>query len=374
MRRFTGSFSFVAGMALFISVVMLSGCDEDEVALSGVPSAPTSFYPENGAVVTGSEIKIVVEGGKAENQSPVGYYVYFGTERDNLERFLIHLKHELSPGTQYFWQVIPYTNDQKTSETIYGEPSEIMTFYSAPSPLSGLESDNGEEEVLVILRWDEPENCRQVKITFTPESSAVKQPIIIPAGQDSCEIKGLLDFHPDDHAFITYTFNVEAEVNVGDRILTTEPLTIDEIPLNKAENVRDFDYNVYRCVRIGNQVWLRENLRTTRMNDGTALVEGKDYAVGSQSDVYGLYYKCFTIVDDYKLYYSWSKKELAPKGFKIATWQDWTQLFKELGAADEDFQINSLTAEEYLFDEIAVGSKLKSRTGWPVSMELIVTG
>jgi hypothetical protein len=33
MKRFTGSFSFVAGMALFMLVVMFSGCDKDETVL-----------------------------------------------------------------------------------------------------------------------------------------------------------------------------------------------------------------------------------------------------------------------------------------------------------------------------------------------------
>ena len=48
--------------------------------------------------------------------------------------------------------------------------------------------------------------------------------------------------------------------------------------------VSDFDNNIYNTVQIGDQCWMKENLRTTNYADGTALVDGT--SVGSISGDY----------------------------------------------------------------------------------------
>jgi NAD(P)-dependent dehydrogenase (short-subunit alcohol dehydrogenase family) len=46
---------------------------------------------------------------------------------------------------------------------------------------------------------------------------------------------------------------------------------------NDTEKITDIDGNIYHTVTIGKQVWLMENLRTTKYNDGTDI----PYIVGA---------------------------------------------------------------------------------------------
>jgi len=98
-----------------------------------------------------------------------------------------------------------------------------------------------------------------------------------------------------------------------------------------ADTVTDIDGNVYHTVKIGNQVWTLENLRTTRFNDGTPipLVTDKDKWFMVMAPAYCWYENDFKNKDKYGALYNWfavDTKKLVPKGWHIPSEAEWTIL------------------------------------------------
>lgn len=101
------------------------------------------------------------------------------------------------------------------------------------------------------------------------------------------------------------------------------------------EPIIDIDGNVYELVRIGNQVWMASNLRTTKYRDGTVLpnitnnTEWFSLTSGafcnydnnaSSSDIYGRLYNFFAI-----------KENICPSGWHVPNESEWMTLINFLG-------------------------------------------
>lgn len=127
--------------------------------------------------------------------------------------------------------------------------------------------------------------------------------------------------------------------------------------------VTDIDGNVYKTVKINDQWWLCENLRTTHFKDGSAIpffdisdTSGWQLNAGFKSindSLYGhLYnYKCVT-----------DPKGLAPEGWRIATDEDWKRLERSIG-------MDSLSSELMAWrgqDEVN-GILPQNSNNWPTS-------
>lgn len=101
----------------------------------------------------------------------------------------------------------------------------------------------------------------------------------------------------------------------------------------------DYDGNIYNTVKIGNQLWMVENLKVTHYRNGDYLEyvgtgedwsnspEGvfcdyKDYA--PFANVYGRLYNRKAITD---------VRNICPEGWRLPKQEDWTELFNYLGGA-----------------------------------------
>jgi uncharacterized protein (TIGR02145 family) len=102
--------------------------------------------------------------------------------------------------------------------------------------------------------------------------------------------------------------------------------------------ITDKDGNVYTSVTIGTQVWMVENLKTTKYNDGTAIPNVTDATWGNlQTDAYCWYNNDITNKTPYGALYNWfaaKSSKLCPTGWHVATLEDWTTLVTYLGGID----------------------------------------
>jgi|APTNR8051073442_1049403.scaffolds.fasta_scaffold00003_249 uncharacterized protein (TIGR02145 family) len=115
--------------------------------------------------------------------------------------------------------------------------------------------------------------------------------------------------------------------------------------------VTDIDGNVYHTIKIGTQVWMVENLKTTRYRNGDligttnpvtldiSLEEAPKYqwAYGGVEDnveIYGRLYTWYTVTDS---------RNICPEGWHVPTDSEWITLINHLGG------------------EVVAGGKLKEK-------------
>jgi uncharacterized protein (TIGR02145 family) len=107
------------------------------------------------------------------------------------------------------------------------------------------------------------------------------------------------------------------------RIVVTKPDTADlQITMTPLDTgtMTDADGNVYKTVRIGNQVWTAENLRTTKYNDNSS--------IGSAIHFYNNATDA-AVKKKWGAVYAWSAVKtgkLAPKGWHVPSNDDWDTL------------------------------------------------
>jgi len=130
------------------------------------------------------------------------------------------------------------------------------------------------------------------------------------------------------------------------------------------KKIKDIDGNVYTEIKIGKQVWMVENLRTTKFNDGSSItnITSEDQWNDSSRPGYCWYDNDIDNKNTYGALYNWYAVEsgiLCPKGWHVPSDAEWTQL--------EEY----LIANAYNYDGTTEGNKiaisLASANGWSSS-------
>ena len=130
----------------------------------------------------------------------------------------------------------------------------------------------------------------------------------------------------------TYHFRIKASNSLG----TTYGDDVTFITF-----LTDSDGNVYQYSKIGTQVWMRENLKTTRYNDGTDIPVVADQTAWSAltSPAYSWYNNdADTYKNVYGSLYNWyavNTGKLCPAGWHVPSFSEWLALMTFLGGGNE---------------------------------------
>lgn len=115
------------------------------------------------------------------------------------------------------------------------------------------------------------------------------------------------------------------------------------VKLTLRTTVKDADSNVYSIVAIGDQVWMAENLKTTRYRDGSPILEikgGQEWA-DLTTPAYCWYTNDSSLFKkDYGALYNWhvidpvNTKQIAPEGWHVPSDSEWVLLASYLGGSN----------------------------------------
>ena len=122
----------------------------------------------------------------------------------------------------------------------------------------------------------------------------------------------------------------------GNQVSFTTLSAIDAQPCPDAITVTDIDGNIYNTVQIGDQCWMKENLRTTHYTNGTAIPMGGD-TLYSDIDPYYYEYSFSEIpLSERGYWYNWAAAMVAcPIGWHLPSIYEWMQLNSYVGSKNE---------------------------------------
>lgn len=336
--------------------LLLFACSNDEVG-NHAPDTPVLLNPPNEAIISfdsqeftwktsdkdgdfvNSTLMISKDGGKNWTRKELfgrKSILILNESKDEPESYVFE------KGIKYLWKVIA---EDVIPEQSLSTESETYCFYTQPKGLLNLEEQSGHE--YIDLKWKDAPNQKHIELSINPSIENVPNPLIIKPGIEKYSFKGIKNR-------TVYTFNFTVVDNNNHK---AETQLIKSMPL-PPDMVHDADFNMYTTVKIGNQIWMRENLRTSKWQDGTPLTlsSGVEYPVkclkNPLSDEGGYFYPRSIINAD---------KSICPKGYHIPSDEEWKQLERYLAMPENELDLSGREGRGRLE---GIGRVLKSQNGW----------
>lgn len=127
----------------------------------------------------------------------------------------------------------------------------------------------------------------------------------------------------------------------GERILVTA--LKDTIAFNRNltyGTVNDIDGNTYKTIQIGTQLWMAENLKTTRFNNGSSIPDIKENSAWHLLTTPGFCWynnDLYAYKDSYGALYNWyaaNNENICPTGWHVPSDLDWYGMVSYLGGVN----------------------------------------
>lgn len=249
-------------------------------------------------------------------------------------------------------------NDSKEQITyeikVVGENNQekVLTFKQSAKPYLEVTSDVNMDEPIAAAATD-------IKLTIKSNTAwTIKNDDFITVSQASGK----------DNATVTLSVSAngmeERELTISVEGENVETITF-KATQKANDEVVDADGNVYKIVKIGEQIWMQSNLKTTKYNDGTAIqyyagalsyTETSDWEKNTNKTAAYTYYKNDkTFIEKYGLLYNHKAvktEKLCPEGWTVPNRTQWKEL--------ADFAGGEL-------GQMAAATPLKATEGWDVT-------
>ncbi|MFT3737189.1 MAG: fibrobacter succinogenes major paralogous domain-containing protein [Breznakibacter sp.] len=332
-------------LLLFISLLLtgLAACKKDEGPSTVirikvlVPPVKVEYFEGDQILdLTGMEVKLTFDGGKEKTVAFADFEKH-GVKCEPshgqqlaLGRTSVHISYGDSDPINYF--VVNVSKVEVTEIQVVKAPSKSEYYYGEEIDLEGLEvmlvKNNGDAETFAL-------NTFETNGLKCPHSSGT---VLTPYVELT----------------VTHTpTNLTAKIPISNKKLT------------------DIDGNSYSLCKIGDQIWMGENLSTTKLNDGTdiALINAvwrtlttpaynwyENREELSSKNKYGAYYNFLTV----------ETEKLCPEGWHVPSTEDWNSLIGYLSQNGYDGQEadaikkkgawNNVSGWPHLSDDITLDS------------------
>jgi uncharacterized protein (TIGR02145 family) len=316
-------------IGLLIIALLISSCSkEEDQKQPQITNAPVLVSPVEKAPYYTSTIPFKWQEAKCEDIDieAIRYTLIYSLdsvnwkEVSNIEGTSYYLKMELPKKTIFYWKVKAY--DGKNPDM--NSTSELGWFVSTPVGIQQLALSKSTMTSLAFT-WQEPAFTDYISITYRTGNDPVSQPLVVPSGTKAITIDGLKPLAKYELCFTRY--------DKGGNVATD---TIYDVPLDETDFVRDYDCNIYQLTYIGDQIWLKEDLKSTHYMNGTSIPMSKGFYM--HKSIYG------------------ENKVLLPRGFRAATDEDWKKLERYMGMPENE--IDSVDISRGAAN--SVGKKLKA--------------